>query len=87
MKTFKEFMSENESRKNTDHLLLDDQSLEKLLNENFVSGAIVATKLNSMKNRVLNEEDPKKQNDILAQMLHFGIGTVAVVTNNKRSRR
>ena len=87
MKTFKEFMSNADPYEQREITDLDDQSLEALLNEGFVSGAIVAAKLNSMKNRVLSEDDPKKQNDELARMLHFGLGTIALVTNNRRGRR
>jgi len=87
MKTFEEFISKPESSQHKDISNLYDHSLEELLNEGFVSGAIVAAKLNAMMKRVLSEDDPKKQNDELARMLHFGLGMIAVVTNDKRSRK
>ena len=87
MKTYKEFVSNADPNEHKEITDLDDQSLETLLNEGFIAGAIVAAKLNAMMKRVLSEDDPKKQNDELARMLHFGLGTIALVTNNKRSRR
>lgn len=79
MKTFKEFINQDSLK---DSSLLDEEPLE----EGFVSGAVISAKLNTLKKQVLQEDDPKKQNDILAEMLHIGIGTIALVTNNRRKR-
>ena len=87
MKSFKEFISDAEVLETVDTSVLDNQSLDEHLDEGFVAGGIIAAKLNTMKNRVLSEQDPKRQNDILAKMLHFGFGSIALVTNHKGRKR
>lgn len=77
MKSLEEFMSQANDT-------ITDGCQSDSICERFVSGAIVSGKLNTLKNRVLSEKDPKKQNDILAKMIHYGLGTIATVTNSKR---
>lgn len=77
MKSLEEFMSQADDT-------IIDRCQSDSLSERYVAGAIVSGKLNTLKNRVLSEKDPKKQNDILAEMIHYGLGTIAAVTNSKR---
>ena len=80
MRTFQEYIADEDL---LDSSLFDDLPLE----ERFVSAAIVATKLASLKKQIANEEDIRKQNMLLSRMMLIGFGTIALVVNELKKKR
>lgn len=87
MKTVREFMHETTVTPEIQFSEPDEVTLENVIEEGLVGGGIISTKLSAMKNRVLSEDDPKKQNDLLAQMIHFGFGMLALQLKKQGRRR
>lgn len=79
MKSFRDYVSEKDGNE-------QEANKNEPIQEGFIAGSAVSVKLNSMRKRVHQEQDPKKQNDLIADMLHFGIGTIALVTNSRKRR-
>ncbi len=80
MKTFNEFMAEANSLDLLNGSILENEQLE----EGFVAASVISTKLSSWKIQVARETDPQKQLEIIAKMVHIGLGAIALVTNGRK---
>ena len=78
MKTLKEFLNQETEK--------TYNNLDPSLNERYASAAVISARLSSWKNQVAREEDTQKQLAIIARMIHFGIGTIALVIKDSKRR-
>lgn len=67
--------SKSQTKPNIPEVLLGEAS--------FVRASVISSRLSYLKNRVIQEKDPQKQLALIAQMIHFGIGTIALVLDKK----
>ena len=72
-KTYKEFISESQT--------------DQILDEALVYGIAVERKLKVKMNQIHSTNDTNKKLDLLAEALHFSLGSIALnLTKNKRHR-